>query len=303
MFAFGLCVDRRYLLPSLVTLTSLADSLTPRNRAQAAVRVLTPDLSRGEARLMADLAKRAGFGSFRLRRQSPPSGAVMADTAYITDTAYLRFGFDTRFVDRPYLIYVDGDTLALDDISTPLASLPPGQLGVVHDDFNPAIGHSKALPGLAEDQPHLLGRPYYNGGMWWLATALLPHIHAGVRTALRTGARYIFHNDQDALNLWALNRWTQDGTEVLHRVPDRFNTFELGRFLERSNWVRRYTQRPAERSDAALVHYVGSQKPWLRSCPPTPDVRLYRTCLARTVRQLDRLGHHSVDGDEFAEAS
>lgn len=29
MYAFGLCVDERYLLPSLVTLSSLADSLTP----------------------------------------------------------------------------------------------------------------------------------------------------------------------------------------------------------------------------------------------------------------------------------
>ncbi|MFD0599362.1 hypothetical protein ACFQZ4_49460 [Catellatospora coxensis] len=40
MYAVGLCVDTAYLLPSLVTLLSLADA-TP-DRASAAVRVLTP---------------------------------------------------------------------------------------------------------------------------------------------------------------------------------------------------------------------------------------------------------------------
>jgi lipopolysaccharide biosynthesis glycosyltransferase len=224
----------------------------------------------------------------------------MTDTDYISVTSYLRFAFTAAFVERPYLIYVDADTLVLDDPATPLNHLGEGQLGLALDEFNPRIGYrGQALPGLVADRPELRGLPYYNAGMWWTTTSALPVIRRGVRSALRTGAQYIFHNDQDALNLWAM---TADASAVVP-VDARYNRFELARFLERSDWPRRYTSRPPYATDTAVLHFVGGAKPWLADCPSTSDVRLYRSVLARTLRTVDQLGDHSIDAPRFQGAA
>jgi lipopolysaccharide biosynthesis glycosyltransferase len=297
MFAFGMCVDERYLLPSLVTLHSLAATLPLAARREAAVRVLTLDLTRPHAATLAHLAGRLGFGSFDLRWARPMQGALMVDTDYITVTSYLRFQFTPKFVDRPYLIYVDADTLAVDDICPPLDGLAEQRLGLVVDEFAPAVGRGQALPGLVADRPELSGRPYFNSAMWWAPAAMLDTIGAGVRMALRTGRRYIFHNDQDALNLWLLD------SGAIQPVPGRFNTYELARFLERSDWTGRYTSRSPHATDAALLHFVGSAKPWLASCPPTEHVRLYRSHLRRTLRTVHRLGDLSFDAPALGRRS
>ncbi|MFF1491497.1 hypothetical protein [Streptomyces sp. NPDC058304] len=41
VYAIGMCVDARYLLPALVTLGSVADHLSVADRRESAVRVLT----------------------------------------------------------------------------------------------------------------------------------------------------------------------------------------------------------------------------------------------------------------------
>ncbi|MBA0054331.1 hypothetical protein E0L36_26810 [Streptomyces sp. AJS327] len=295
MLAYGFCLDEKYLLPGLVTVGSLAEALRPAERGQAAIRVLTLDLTRQHAATLADVVRRAGFGSFRLRWATPPRSAVMTDTDYISVTSYLRFAFTPEFVERPYLIYVDADTLVLDDPAAPLNHLREGQLGLTVDEFNPRIGYrGQALPGLVDDRPELRGLPYYNAGMWWTTTSALTTIRGGVRSALQTGKQYVFHNDQDALNLWAAA-----GTAPVTSVDARYNRFELARFLERSDWPRRYTSRPPYATDTAVLHFVGSAKPWLTNCPPTSDVRLYRTALARTLRIVDRLGEHSISSPRF----
>jgi lipopolysaccharide biosynthesis glycosyltransferase len=289
MYAFGLCVDERYLLPSLVTINSLADTVSAAARRAAAIRVLTPDLSRNHAATLADLVRRLGFGSFDLRWARPMNGALMADNNYITVTTYLRFGFTPGFVARPYLIYLDVDTIVADDIAVPLDDLNGHRLGLVADEFNPAIGRGGALPGLADDRPDLQGRAYFNTGVWWASVGLLDQVRAGVRRALSVGRRYIFHNDQDALNLWLL---TED---VVQPIAGRFNRYELARFLERSDWTRRYTTRPPHATDAALLHFVGSAKPWQPTCPTTDHVRLYRSHQRRALRHVHRLGDLSID--------
>ncbi|GAA0425449.1 hypothetical protein Acor_78690 [Acrocarpospora corrugata] len=295
MYAFGFCIDEQYLLPALVTLESLAQTLPAAARHEAAIRVLTLDLTRQHAATMADLAARFGFGSFDLRWARPAPMAVMADTAYITVTAWLRFQFTPAFVGRPYFIYIDADTLAVDDISIPLEMLSGDRLGLVADEFAPTVGRGQALPGLADARPELAGSPYFNGGMWWTSTAMLTTIHRGVHNALTTGRRYIFHNDQDALNLWLL------ASGSVQAVPRRFNTFELARFLERSDWPHRYTPRARtpNATDAALLHFVGSAKPWLPSTPVTQHVRLYRDHLNATLRQIQQLGDLSFDAPDW----
>lgn len=297
MYAFAFCVDERYLLPSLVALGSLADSLPSAARREAAVRVLSTDLSPQDVLTMAHFARRAGFSDFAVGWARPPRAAVMADSAYITPATYLRFAFTPDFLGRPYLVYVDADTLAVGDITAPLETIRAGEIGLVADEFNPAVGRGHALPGLVEDRPGLRGRPYYNAGMWWLFADTLTAVRTGVLAALQYGRRYIFHNDQDALNLWLLN-----GGSV-RPVAGRYNAYELDRFHERGDWVRRYTNRRAEQPNTALLHFVGSAKPWLTTCPTTPGVRLYRQRMARTLRRLDQLGDHRITGTSLWRAA
>ncbi|MFI1649310.1 hypothetical protein ACH4XT_20550 [Streptomyces avidinii] len=70
MYAIGMCVHARYLLPALVTLGSVADHLPVADRRESAVRVLTNGLSPGQAAVMGAFARRCGFGSFDLRWQA-----------------------------------------------------------------------------------------------------------------------------------------------------------------------------------------------------------------------------------------
>lgn len=290
MYAIGMCVDRRYLLPSLVTLTSLADGLDAAQRREAAVRVLTLDFRRQDAEAMADMAHRCGFGSFDIRWQAPPAESVMADGAYISVTTYLRFAFTPGFVNRPYLIYVDADVLVSGDITAPLEGLPPDGIGAVVDELNPAVGRCRALPGVAERWPHLVDRPYFNAGMLWAPARMLAPMRAGVAHALRAGRRHILHNDQCALNLWLL------ASGRVHPVAPVFNRFEVARFLERSDWVRRVLLRPVDCQDASVLHFVGEHKPWLRSCPGTSAVVAYRSQMRRTLRHVRRGGHLALAG-------
>ncbi|MEU6527546.1 glycosyltransferase, partial [Streptomyces sp. NPDC046924] len=285
MYAFGLCIDRHYLTPGLAVITGLADSLTLSARRNAALRILTLDLSPAHALLLSDLAKRAGFGSFDLAHCSPLRVSRMADASYITLTTYLRFEFTAAFVRCPYLIYVDADTLVRGDLTAPLNALATGELGAVPDEFNPAVGECPALPGAAERWPHFKGRPYYNAGLLWVHTTDLPDIRRGVERALVCQRRHILHNDQDALNLWLLHAGR------VRPVDAGYNRFEVGRYLERGNWVRRVVSRPLRPDPAApLVHFVGPEKPWQAKCPRTDDVCEYRTLLRRALRHARALG-------------
>ncbi|QJS10893.1 hypothetical protein HKX69_16455 [Streptomyces argyrophyllae] len=285
MYAFGICIDRHYLTPGLATIASLADSLSPSARESAALRLLSFDLGASEVLLLADLAKRVGFGSFALARRSPLRSAQMADASYITVTTYLRFEFTPEFVRRPYLIYVDADVLVRGDLTTPLDALRPGEVGAVRDEFNPAVGRCPALPGAAERWPLLRDRPYYNAGLLWAHTADLPRIRQGVEQALVRHHRHILHNDQDALNLWLLHAGR------VRAVDAAYNRFEVGRYLERGNWVHRVVTRPLRSDPAArLLHFVGPEKPWQAACPSTEDVQEYRTLLKRTLRHVRALG-------------
>ncbi|MFE2231762.1 glycosyltransferase family 8 protein [Streptomyces sp. NPDC059442] len=285
MYAFGLCIDQQYLVPGLAAIASLADSLTLVARRNAAVRVLTLDLAPAQAVLLSDFAKRTGFGSFDLRRCAPLRASRMADASYITVTTYLRFEFTPDFVRRPYLIYVDADVLVRGDVTDPLGSLREDEIGAVRDEFNPAVGECPALPGAAERWPHLRGRPYFNAGVLWTRTGHMPVVRRGVEHALVHGNRHILHNDQDALNLWLLH------SGRVRPAAAGLNRFETGRFLERGNWVRRVVTRSLRPDPAAaLVHFVGPEKPWQANCPVTEDVAEYRRHLAVALRHVRRLG-------------
>jgi lipopolysaccharide biosynthesis glycosyltransferase len=289
-----MCVDERYLLPSIVTVDSLAEALDARSRRDVVLRVLALDVTRSHAETLAAYARRAGFGSFDLRWARPHASSVMAEVSYITPATYLRFAFTRGFVPRSHLVYLDADTLVLADPSPPLALLGDDTVGAVRDEFNPAVGTGTGLPGLASARADWSGRPYFNAGVLWAPTEILGVMRAGVARALRWGRGFIHHNDQDALNLWLL------ASGKVTTVPGEFNRFEVGRFLERGDWVRRVVTRPLDSASAAIIHFVGPLKPWMRACPVTADVRLYRTHLARTMRRVRRLGDLGIAAPDQA---
>lgn len=292
LYAVCLCVDEKYLLPAMVTVVSLAETLRSGERKDMALRVLTQDLSRPHAATMEAFVRRLGFTSFALEwRQPPQHFPIIEGSSYISRTTYLRFQLTPRFVGRPYLVYLDADVLVLDDISAPLAHVDDGRLGAVRDEFNHTIGECPALPGLAEKWPKLHGRPYVNAGALWLRTDLMPVVGAGVTWAMRHGRRYIHHNDQDALNLWLLS------SSSATQLPGRLNRFELDRFLEKGDWVRRVVRRDLRSIDVSILHFVGPAKPWMASCPRTEGVRLYASYLRETARLLRRLGDRTIGLD------
>lgn len=298
LFAIGLCTDESYLLPAMASLTSLADCLYQSERKDVGLRVLTQDLSRPHVATMEAFVRRLGFTSFDLEwRRPPPDAQIVAGASYITTTTYLRFQLTPQFVDRPYLLYLDADVLVLGDISTPFACLDDGHLGAVRDEFNYTVGECPALPGLAQHWPRLRGRPYFNAGALWLPTDLMPNVRAGVAEMMARGRRYIHFNDQDALNMWLL------ASSRAIPMAGRLNRFELGRFLEKGDWVRRVVQRNLHSVDTALLHFVGPLKPWLKSCPTTEGVRLYRSHLREATRILHRMGGWNIgintDGSEI----
>ncbi|HEV8561972.1 MAG TPA: glycosyltransferase [Actinophytocola sp.] len=299
MFAIALCIDESYLVPAMATLASLADCLPPDERRGAAVRLLTQDLSRPHVSTMAAFVRRLGFTSFDVEWRKAPHGVdIVEGASYITTTTYLRFQLTPRFVDRPYLLYLDADVLVLSDISAPFAGLDDGRVGAVRDEFNFAVGECPALPGLVERWPTLRGRPYFNAGALWLRSHVMPVVRAGVAEVITRRRRYIHFNDQDALNMWLL------ATSRAAAVDARLNRFELDRFLEKGDWVRRVVRRDPRSSDVGLLHFVGPMKPWQNSCPRTAGVRLYSAYLRDAIRLLHRLGGRNIglsrDGGEPA---
>jgi lipopolysaccharide biosynthesis glycosyltransferase len=292
LYAVGMCIDEAYLLPAMVTLTSLADSMRSSERKHVALRILTEDLSCSHAATMHAFTTALGFRSFAVGWRRPPRGVrIVEGASYISSATYLRFQLGPSFVRCPHLLYLDADVLVLGDVAAPFADLPDGFLAAVRDEFNYTVGACPALPGVVERWPMLRGRPYFNAGMLWLPTALMPTIRTAVARVLARHRRHILFNDQDALNLWLLS------TGRVRPVAGRLNRFELGRFLENGDWVRRVVRRDVRSADVSVLHFVGPLKPWLRVCPTTEGVRLYRSWLRETTRQLRRLGDRGIDVD------
>lgn len=285
MYTIGMCVDEAYLLPALVTLTSLAEALPERERAGVAVRVLTTDLPPGRAGTMAAVVRRLGFDSFDIRWDMPAASCQIVHGDHISTTTYLRFHFTKDFVDRPYLIYLDADLLVLDNVSPPLERLAPSQIGLVRDAINHTVGRGPALPGVVARWPALRGRPYFNAGVIWCPADTLPGLRCHTNRIMAGGGHHIHFNDQDALNLWALRFG-----DVLS-VNAAYNTFELDRFREIGDWIHRVAKRGLHSDNPTVLHFVGPDKPWQSTCPTTEAVRLYR----RLLRQVGRLVEHVGD--------
>ncbi len=274
---------------------SVANSTPARARKSIAVRVITNDLTKSHAEAIAAFSAALGFGSFDLNWHTADERYEKSremELAHISVTTYLRFDFSPDFVQRPYLVYLDSDLLVLDDISSPFESVGASQLGVVRDEFCPTVGKSAALPGFVDHFPSFCGSPYFNAGAFWLDTSFMPTVrNAVVEILAGRKRRYIYYNDQDAMNIWLL----EQGLGRVMQLPGHLNRFEIARFLEQGAWSKG-ARGPAPKGprDASVVHFVGRSKPWLKHCPTTPDVRLYRFQLRETQRLLRKLGIRTI---------
>jgi lipopolysaccharide biosynthesis glycosyltransferase len=282
-------VDRACLLPALVVLTSIADATDRVQRAAIVVRVLSSDITPSEARTVAAVATTLGYGGCAIAAVPVPRLPIVHGR-YITRATYLRFRLGSSVTGSPVMLYLDADVLVLGDLLAFLELAIGNALGLVRDQFNPSIGTGPALPGLAKRAPELVGLPYFNAGVCVARPETFGRAGAGSLAAMRREPGHIHFNDQDGLNLWAAR-----SAEPVVELPERFNRFELGRFLEEGDWVRRVVAAPASTSDPVALHFVGPRKPWLRSCPDVEAVRVYRRELARTQRLVRRVGDMTLD--------
>ncbi|MEB4209152.1 glycosyltransferase [Mycobacterium sp. 94-17] len=292
MYAIGLCFDENYVLPGMVTIMSAAHSIPAGDRKSIAIRVITHDLTRPHADAVATVSRALGFGAFDVRwcrLDERYEDCRTKELAHITATTYLRFHFDPDFVQRPYLIYLDCDLLVLDDVSSPFECLGASQLGVVRDEFSPTVGECAALPGFVDHYPCHYGSHYFNAGALWLDTTLMPTVKDAVGAVLSgPKKRYMYYNDQDALNIWLLERGHG------RPLPGHLNRFEIDRFLEFTDWPKGVVPEIAGPRRASILHFMGECKPWLKACPMTPGVRLYRFQMDETQRLLRRLGIKTI---------
>lgn len=288
MYALGMCVDRAYLAPALVVLLSAAEATSTRDRKDIPVRILTSDLSRAEVETLAVVTRRLGFHSFDLRWERPGRNHIIVHGSYISVTTYLRFNFTPEFIGRPYLAYLDADVMIQHDISGPFHDLGDTRIGLVRDTLNHTIGEGPALPGVVARWPTLAGLPYFNAGMMWCPIMMIRALRHRVNLLLIENSPHIFFNDQDALNLWAAH------SGQVNAVHACYNSFEIGRFSERGDWIDRVPRQTLER-EPAVIHFVGPEKPWQTTCPTTEAVRLYRSYMRQTIRFIRRAGDRTTE--------
>lgn len=290
MYTIALGIDRNYLLPALVTLTSVATATPPPVRADIVVSVTSSDLTPMEARTVRDVVKRLGFGHCQIRSTRTLAGVRVPHGSYITPATYLRFALHEASLMPSFLLYLDADLIVLDDLTDGFDHLrAPGTIGVVGDEIVQRIGNDEALPGFVDAFPEHAGKPYYNAGAIWMAKADLPRFRAGALRQLHQHTRFIYFNDQDALNLWLLH------ARCAAPLPDCYNRFELDRLRERSDWLNDVVGPARSLTGAKIVHFIGSRKPWFRSCPHTSAVRTYLAYLTETRQLVRRLGDLTLD--------
>jgi lipopolysaccharide biosynthesis glycosyltransferase len=292
MYAIGLCFDENYLLPGVITIMSAAYATPASDRKSIAIRIITHDLTRPHADAIAAVSQALGFGSCDVkwrRLDEKYEKSRTKELAYITATTYLRFDFSPDFVRRPYLVYLDCDLLVLDDISSPFESIDASHVGVVRDEFSPTVGECRALPGFVDHFPSYYGSPYFNAGALWLDTTFMPTVKNAILDVLDgPKKRYLYYNDQDAMNIWLLER------RQLKQLPGELNRFEIERFLEFTDWPRGVVPEIDGPRHASVLHFMGEFKPWLKRCPMTPGVRLYRFRMDEAQRLLRKLGIKTI---------
>jgi len=170
---------------------------------------------------------------------------------HITTTAYFRISMPKLLAEENYhkLLYIDADTLVLDDISTLYQSSLEGKtIGAVIDP-----GQTKALQRLGVTSEDY----YFNSGVMAIDVKRWNQQKITEKTIdyLKNNADKIIFHDQDALNAVLYEEW--------HPFHPRWNMQSSLIFDKHPAPTEEYKQLYKEgREDPAIVHFTGHDKPW-----------------------------------------
>jgi lipopolysaccharide biosynthesis glycosyltransferase len=261
--------DESYAVPLAVAVRSLVESTEGRGRLR--VHVLDGGIEPGTKRRLADRFKATGL-RYRFERVEADMLDELPGTRLLSRSMYLRLVAPMLLDadEAPRLLYLDCDTLVLDDVA-PLfrESLDGAPLAAVRDQFIPCIsapgsGVPPSREGLVPDSP------YFNSG------ALLFDVAAWQRHALgeqcleyvRHPAAPLRNPDQDALNAVVGSAW--------HELERSWNFMvgQAGATVYFGGWEGRAADR-AHRA-ARILHFVGPVKPWMDAFRDAECRRLYR---------------------------
>lgn len=170
---------------------------------------------------------------------------------HITTTAYFRISMPKLLAEENYrkLLYIDADTLVLDDISTLYQSSLEGKtIGAVIDP-----GQTKALQRLGVTSEDY----YFNSGVMAIDVKRWNQQKITEKTIdyLKNNADKIIFHDQDALNAVLYEDW--------YSFHPRWNMQSSLIFDKHPAPTEEYKQLYKEGREApAIVHFTGHDKPW-----------------------------------------
>jgi len=258
--------DDRYL-PAVTTLMRSLAATQPQPD-QLRLIILNQTLSRTAASHVDRLGRQLGLAA-DLRTVPPAARVAGPVTHWISDAAYLRLTIADVVTDEPRVLYLDSDTLALQDL-TPLLQHPlhGAPLGAVQDAQHPTTGAGLLRHCTSYGVP--TGREYFNSGVLLLDLDTCRHndIFGKARQFLTDHPDKARLWDQDALNTAANDQWLR-----LHR---RWNTFALSPLAAQPGFTH-HAEPTLPLADlirdehrAAILHYAGPAKPWNPEYPTGP---------------------------------
>lgn len=195
---------------------------------------------------------------------------------WVSGAVYVRLAIPEVIPDERRVLYLDADTLVLDDLRPLLRQPLEGRpIGAVRDPQNPAIGRGIQLPGWDKlGLPY--GRDYFNSGVMLIDLERCRRLGVFERSRqfLCDHADKVRFWDQDALN-WAVDdNW--------QRLDRRWNTFAMSPLAAQPGFVHFAEAdsplaqlRDSERT-AALLHFAGPDKPWHDAYPQSRLRETYR---------------------------
>jgi UDP-D-galactose:(glucosyl)LPS alpha-1,3-D-galactosyltransferase len=222
------------------------------------------------------IMKHADLLSFKVQlRAAPPPSSLYPQFRWDSNVTYTRLAIPEVIPDHRVVLYLDVDTIVLQDISEllyrPLGDAP---FAAVPDPTKPLLRLGRAIPGWQE-----LGlsgdRAYFNNGMMLMdvercAGQGIFSEAARFLTEHRENVRYW---DQDAMNWAASDNWV--------RLERKWNTFALSPLKSLGEYTHIAEEELplgtliAEEDTAAILHFAGPRKPWMKDYPESPLRDLY----------------------------
>ena len=270
-------IDDRYATPLGVLMRSLA-AVHADAVAELRMLVVYQQLSEGNRSALVRLGNELGLAvqlvaAGRAAARGPVSG-------WVSEAVYLRLQLADLLKTDGVVLYLDADVLAVGDLR-PLLRQPlhGAVLAAVRDPQNPLVGGGFALPGWRRIGVPA-GREYFNSGVMLLDLGRCRRSGLFDRAArfLADFPDEVLLWDQDALNVAAEDRWL--------RLERRWNTFVLSPLVDQPGFIHTdaepvmpLTQLLDDEHTAALLHFAGSDKPWLPGYPAGPMRERYTSFL------------------------